>query len=79
MHWLIELVENWQWSSAYAHLRPADERHWLAIPSAVSKAQRAQEQTEEKDLTLFHSSFPLNSGKMTSWNRLGSSEWQWLI
>jgi putative transposase len=28
---LIELAENWQWSSAYARLR-RDERHWLAIP-----------------------------------------------
>ena len=28
----IELAEDWQWSSAYARLQRADERHWLAIP-----------------------------------------------
>ncbi len=30
---LIELAENWQWSSAYVRLRRADERRWLAIPA----------------------------------------------
>ena len=30
---LIELAENWEWSSAYARLRRADERRWLAIPA----------------------------------------------
>ncbi len=29
---LIELAENWQWSSAFARLRRADVRRWLAIP-----------------------------------------------
>lgn len=29
---LIELAESWGWSSAYARLRSADERRWLAIP-----------------------------------------------
>ena len=29
---MTELAENWPWSSAYARLRRADERHWLAIP-----------------------------------------------
>lgn len=29
---LIDLAENWQWSSANARMRRADERRWLAIP-----------------------------------------------
>ena len=29
---LIELAEDWQWSSAYARFQRADERRWLAIP-----------------------------------------------
>jgi hypothetical protein len=29
---LIELAENREWSSAYARLRRADERRWLAFP-----------------------------------------------
>ncbi len=28
----VELAEDWQWSSAYARFRRADERRWLAIP-----------------------------------------------
>ena len=30
---LIELAENWEWSSAYARVRRADERRWLAVPA----------------------------------------------
>ena len=29
---LVELAEDWQWSSAYARFQRADERRWLAIP-----------------------------------------------
>ncbi len=29
----VELAEDWQWSSAYARFRRADERRWLAIPA----------------------------------------------
>ncbi len=29
---LVELAEDWQWSSAYTRCQRADERRWLAIP-----------------------------------------------
>ena len=30
---LVELAEDWQWSSAYARFQRADERRWLASPA----------------------------------------------